>query len=141
LQIARTVQSKLLPQHSPALTTLDYAGACVQARSVGGDYYDFLSLSDGRVGFVLADIAGKGISGALLMANLQASLRSLSHLAERDLPQLLRAVNHLFVENTETTHYATIFFGVYDDSSRTLRYVTADIIRLFCCVPQVTWSG
>lgn len=123
LQIARTVQSKLLPQHLPALATLNYAGACVQARSVGGDYYDFLSLSGGRVGFVLADIAGKGISGALLMANLQASLRSLYHVAERDLAELLRSVNHLFVENTETTHYATVFFGVYDDANRTLRYV------------------
>jgi len=122
LQIAGSVQRKLLPQQSPPLATLDYAGACVQARTVGGDYYDFLGLEAGRVVFVLADIAGKGISGALLMANLQASLRSMYSAADKDLPQFLRSVNHLFVRNTETTHYATVFFGVYDDLSRQLRY-------------------
>ncbi len=122
LQIARTVQSKLLPQQCPPLQTLDYAGACVQARAVGGDYYDFLDLGPGRVGFVLADIAGKGISGALLMANLQASLRSLHMAAERDLPHSLESVNRLFVKNTETSHYATVFFGIYEDASRKLTY-------------------
>jgi sigma-B regulation protein RsbU (phosphoserine phosphatase) len=123
LQIARAVQSKLLPQQSPPLATLDYAGACIQARAVGGDYYDFLDLGPGRVGFVLADIAGKGISAALLMANLQASLRSLYPGADRELPRFLHSVNHLFVKNTEVTHYATVFFGVYDDASRKLLYV------------------
>jgi phosphoserine phosphatase RsbU/P len=122
LQIARTVQSKLLPQQSPALATLDYAGGCVQARAVGGDYYDFLDLRDGRVAFVLADISGKGISAALLMANLQASLRSLYPLAGQDLPRLLNAVNSLFVSNTEVTHYATAFYGVYNDVTRKLTY-------------------
>ncbi|MBZ5494129.1 MAG: SpoIIE family protein phosphatase [Acidobacteriia bacterium] len=123
LQIARAVQSKLLPQQSPPLATLDYAGACIQARAVGGDYYDFLDLGPGRVGFVLADISGKGISAALLMANLQASLRSLYPGADRELPRFLHSVNHLFVQNTEVTHYATVFFGVYDDASRKLLYV------------------
>jgi serine phosphatase RsbU (regulator of sigma subunit) len=122
MQIARAVQSKLLPQQSPPLATLDYAGACIQARAVGGDYYDFLDLGSGRVGFVLADIAGKGISGALLMANLQASLRSMYGVAHRDLPQLLCSVNHLFFKNTESNHYATMFFGVYEDAARRLIY-------------------
>ena len=122
LQIARAVQSKLLPQQSPSLATLDYAGECIQARAVGGDYFDFLDLGQGKVAFVLADIAGKGISGALLMANLQASLRSLSSLAERDLPQFLQSVNRLFVRNTETSHYATVFFALYDDAHRSLLY-------------------
>ena len=76
MDIARQVQSKLLPQKAPVLKTIEYAGACIQARAVGGDYYDFLDLGEGRVGFVLADVAGKGISAALLMANLQAHLRS-----------------------------------------------------------------
>lgn len=122
MQIARAVQSKLLPQQAPGLATLDYAGACIQARAVGGDYYDFLDLGSGRVGFVLADIAGKGISGALLMANLQASLRSLSAAAHRNLPEFLCSVNRLFFKNTETSHYATMFFGLYDDSARRLEY-------------------
>jgi serine phosphatase RsbU (regulator of sigma subunit) len=90
---------------------------------VGGDYYDFLDLGPGRVGFVLADISGKGISAALLMANLQASLRSLYPGADRELPRFLHSVNHLFVQNTEVTHYATVFFGVYDDANRKLLYV------------------
>jgi len=122
MEIARAVQNKLLPQQLPPLTTLDYAGACIQARAVGGDYYDFLDLGSGRVGFVLADIAGKGISGALLMANLQASLRSMYAVAHKDLSQLLRHVNHLFFKNTESNHYATMFFGLYDDNTRKLLY-------------------
>jgi serine phosphatase RsbU (regulator of sigma subunit) len=90
---------------------------------VGGDYYDFLDLGSGRLGLVLADISGKGISGALLMANLQANLRSQYALALEDIPRLLRSVNHLFYKNTETQHYATAFFAVYDDETQTLRYV------------------
>jgi serine phosphatase RsbU (regulator of sigma subunit) len=75
------------------------------------------------LGIVLADVAGKGISGALLMANLQANLRSQYALALQDLPGLLRSVNQLFYENTDDHSYATLFFGDYDDSTRQLRYV------------------
>jgi len=123
MQIAREVQKKLLPQETPQLKTLDYCGACVQARAVGGDYYDFLDLGSWRVGLALADIAGKGISGALLMANLQASLRSQYALAGEDLSRLLLAVNRLFFKNTESNHYATMFFGLYDDSTCKFAYV------------------
>ena len=122
MDIARQVQSKLLPQKAPALETLDYAGACIQARAVGGDYYDFLDLGEGRVGFVLADVAGKGISAALLMANLQAHLRSQSALLAKDLPSTLQSVNRLFFESTEPNKYATLFLGVYDDVTRCLHY-------------------
>ena len=76
LEIARQVQARLFPQRMPQVRTLEYAGACIQARHVGGDYYDFLDLGRGRLGLVIADIAGKGIAAALLMANLQANLRS-----------------------------------------------------------------
>jgi serine phosphatase RsbU (regulator of sigma subunit) len=76
LEIARQVQSRLFPQRMPPVETLEYAGACIQARHVGGDYYDYLDLGQGRLGLVIADIAGKGIAAALLMANLQANLRS-----------------------------------------------------------------
>ncbi len=122
MEIARQVQSKLLPQKAPPLATLDYAGACIQARAVGGDYFDFLDLGEGRVGFVLADIAGKGISAALLMANLQAHLRSQSALLLQDLPGALCSVNRMFYESTEPSNYATLFLGIYDDASRRLRY-------------------
>jgi len=123
MEIARDVQARLFPQKMPPLETLEYAGGCIQARDVGGDYYDFLDLGPGRVGLVLADISGKGISGALLMANLQANLRSQYAVALDDLPGLLRSVNRLFFENTPDNCYATLFFGHYHDSGRRLRYV------------------
>jgi phosphoserine phosphatase RsbU/P len=123
MQIARQVQSRLLPQQAPSLRTLDCAGKCIQTRAVGGDYYDFLDFGSGRLGLVLADISGKGMSAALLMANLQANLRGQYALALEDVPQLLRSVNRLFYKNTETSHYATMFFAVYNDETRRLRYV------------------
>ena len=122
MDIARRVQARLFPQKLPPLSTLEYVGGCLQARQVGGDYYDFLDMGPGAVGIVLADISGKGISGALLMANLQANLRSQYAVALDDLPRLLRSVNRLFYENTTDESYATMFFGVYEDSNRTLRF-------------------
>ena len=115
IELARQVQRKLFPQHPPRLASLDYAGDCVQARVVGGDYYDFLELAPGLLGFALADISGKGFPAALLMANLQANLRGQYALAREDLAGLLQSVNGLFYENTEPNHYATMFFGRYDD--------------------------
>jgi sigma-B regulation protein RsbU (phosphoserine phosphatase) len=123
MEFAREVQARLFPQKLPRLETLEYTGGCIQARQVGGDYYDSLDLGTGRLGLVLADVAGKGISGALLMANLQANLRSQYAVALDDLPQLLKSVNQLFYENTSESSYATLFFADYDDSSRRLRYV------------------
>jgi serine phosphatase RsbU (regulator of sigma subunit) len=122
MEYAKQVQARLFPQKLPAMQTLGYAGGCIQARQVGGDYYDFLELCPGRLALVLADIAGKGISGALLMANLQANLRSQYAVALDDLPRLLRSVNQLFYENSSESSYATLFFADYDDSSRRLCY-------------------
>ena len=123
MEFAREVQARLFPQRLPKLQTLEYTGGCIQARQVGGDYYDFLELRPGRLALVLADIAGKGVSGALLMANLQANLRSQYAMALDDLPRLLESVNHLFYENTSDSSYATLFIADYDDSSRRMRYV------------------
>ncbi len=86
LEFAKQVQARLFPQTFPLLKTLDYAGVCIQARQVGGDYYDFLHLGEERIALVLGDISGKGMAGALLMANLQANLRS-QRIAARDDPQ------------------------------------------------------
>jgi phosphoserine phosphatase RsbU/P len=122
MQIARDVQSRLFPQVKPRLATLDYAGDCLQARQVGGDYYDFVDLGSSHVAFVLADISGKGIAGALLMASLQANLRSRYEVARDDLPRLLESVNQFFYENTPDDRYATMFLGVYDDTTRELTY-------------------
>jgi sigma-B regulation protein RsbU (phosphoserine phosphatase) len=122
MDIARDVQFRLFPQVRPPLATLDYAGACMQARQVGGDYYDFLDLGSSRLAFVLADISGKGIAGALLMANLQANLRSRYAIALDDLPRLLNSVNQLFFDSTPDDRYATLFLAVYDDVTRQLEY-------------------
>jgi serine phosphatase RsbU (regulator of sigma subunit)/predicted enzyme related to lactoylglutathione lyase len=122
LEIARQVQARLFPQRMPQVRTLEYAGACIQARHVGGDYYDFLDLGRGRLGLVIADIAGKGIAAALLMANLQANLRSQCATASDQPQQFLRSINQLFYENTAESDYATFFFAEYDDKTRRLRY-------------------
>ena len=122
MEIAREVQSRLFPQFLPPLQTLQYTGTCIQARVVGGDYYDFLDLGTGRLGIVLADISGKGIAAALLMANLQANLRSRYMVALEDPHQLLQSVNRLFVENTPEDSYATLFYADYDDANHCLRY-------------------
>jgi serine phosphatase RsbU (regulator of sigma subunit)/predicted enzyme related to lactoylglutathione lyase len=122
LEIAKQVQSRLFPQTLPELKTLEYAGICIQAREVGGDYYDFLNLGRERLGIVIGDTSGKGIGAALLMANLQANLRSQSAIA-LDQPQLfLRSVNQLFYQNTTDSAYATLFFAEYEDKARRLRY-------------------
>jgi catechol 2,3-dioxygenase-like lactoylglutathione lyase family enzyme len=117
LEIAKQVQMRLFPQRQPVVHGLDYAGVCVQARLVGGDYYDFLNLGDGRVAFVLADIAGKGIAAALLMANLQANMRSQLVSAIDRPDQFLSSVNHLLFENTSLSSYATLFFAIYDGTN------------------------
>ena len=123
LEIAKQVQTRLFPQTLPSLTTLDYSGICVQARQVGGDYFDFLDLGRQRVGFVVGDISGKGIAAALLMANLQANLRSQCAIALDQPQRFLQSVNRLFYENSADSSYATLFFAEYDDGARRLRYV------------------
>src|SRR6266581_2036738 len=122
LAIAKQVQARLFPQTLPPLKTLEYAGICRQARQVGGDYYDFLDLGSERLGFVIGDISGKGIAAALLMANLQANLRSQSAIAVDQPQRLLRSVNQLFCENTTDGAFATLFFAEYNDATRGLRY-------------------
>ncbi len=122
LAIAKQVQTRLFPQRQPPIRTLVYAGICHPARTVGGDYYDFLDLGSRRLGLVVADIVGKGIGAALLMANLQAALRSQCATASEQPERFLRSVNQLLYENTAEGDYATLFFAEYDDDTRKLRY-------------------
>ena len=123
LEIAKQVQTRLFPQSWPPLSTLDYSGTCIQARQVGGDYYDFLDLGQERLGLIVGDIAGKGIAAALLMANLQANLRSQCAIALDQPQRFLQLANRLFYENSPDNAYATLFFAEYDDRARRLRYV------------------
>jgi serine phosphatase RsbU (regulator of sigma subunit) len=122
IEIAKQVQARLFPQIHPQAKTLEYAGLCLQARQVGGDYFDFLDLGQQRLGLVIGDVSGKGIAAALLMANLQANLRSQCAGACTHPELFLQSVNRLFYENTGDSAYASLFFAEYDDGSRRLRY-------------------
>lgn len=122
IEIAKQVQARLFPQTHPEVKTLEYAGLCLQARQVGGDYFDFLNLGQQRLGLVIGDVSGKGIAAALLMANLQANFRSQCTMALTHPELFLRSVNRLFYENTTDSAYASLFFGEYDDASQRLRY-------------------
>jgi serine phosphatase RsbU (regulator of sigma subunit) len=122
LEIAKRVQARLFPQVQPPIKTLEYAGMCIQARQVGGDYFDFLDLGEGRFGLVTGDVAGKGIAAALLMSNLQANLQIQCDMALEQPRALLRSVNQVFHKNTVDSAYATLFYGEYDEEKRRLRY-------------------
>jgi serine phosphatase RsbU (regulator of sigma subunit)/predicted enzyme related to lactoylglutathione lyase len=123
IAIATQVQAGLFPRRRAPLSTLDYEGVCVQARQVGGDYFDFLDFGRGRVGLVIGDVSGKGLGAALLMANLQAHIRGQFARHADDLPGLLSSINHLFKQSAPAASYATLFFGLYDDHTRRLRFV------------------
>ena len=123
LEIAREVQVRLLPQSVPQLERLELAATCIQARAVGGDYYDFLDLGPRQLGFVLADVSGKGIHAALRMANLQAHLRSQVINAPQDPLRVLRMVNRMLCESSATGQFATLFFGAFTEATRRLTYI------------------
>ena len=131
LELARQVQARLFPQKRPALSTLEYAAVCLQARQIGGDFYDFLELGRNQLGLVIGDVVGKGVAAALLMANLQAHLRdqSAAYSSRPYVPivleqpqRFLLSVHRHFYENTEDNAFATLFFGEYNDGMRRLRY-------------------
>jgi phosphoserine phosphatase RsbU/P len=123
LEIANEVQCRFFPQIRPPIPALDYAGHCFPARAVGGDYYDFLDLGPDRFGLVIGDVSGKGIAAALLMANLQANLRSQCAISLDHPQRLLCAVNQLFSQNTPDGSFATLLFADYHVSTGLLRYV------------------
>jgi phosphoserine phosphatase RsbU/P len=125
LEIAREVQERLFPQSYPKVDGVDLAGYCRPAHAVGGDYYDFFVLSDGRLALALGDISGKGISAALLMASLRASLRSIASLQQSDVATLIHRVNNLVYESSTANRYATFFYAEYDPAARLLTFVNA----------------
>jgi sigma-B regulation protein RsbU (phosphoserine phosphatase) len=135
IEIAREVQERLFPQVYPHIAGVDLAGYCRPAQAVGGDYYDFFLLpagltmagrsNDARLALALGDISGKGISAALLMASLRASLRSAAQLQPGDLGTLMRHVNRIVYESSTSNRYATFFYAEYDPSTRILSYVNA----------------
>jgi phosphoserine phosphatase RsbU/P len=135
LEIARQVQTQLFPQTAPEVPGLNLYGVCKPARVVSGDYYDFLKLGENRVGLVLGDISGKGISAALLMAAVQSSLHAQFYdghspeTAPRALPLstsvIVERLNRQLFAASPPEKYATFFYAVYDASTRRLSYTTA----------------
>ena len=130
LEIAREVQERLFPQEIPAFPGLTLAGCCRPAQGIGGDYYDFIAMEsagkeNGLLGLAIGDISGKGISAALLMASLRASLRGVTMDAASDLAKVMHKVNRLVYEASATNRYATFFFAIYDSATGIMRYVNA----------------
>ena len=115
----------MFPQEFPTVKGLDYYGHCRPALGVGGDYYDFLELPNGKFGFAIGDVSGKGIGAALMMASLQASLRGQAIHSGDDLSSLMSNVSRLVYEASTTNRYATFFYAQYEASDRRLAYVNA----------------
>src|SRR5262249_52076642 len=124
LEVAAQVQRRLFPE-TPRLETLELCGVCHPARGVGGDYYDFLSFGDGRIGLAVADVAGKGISAALLMSIVQASLRSQVPSLDGKLTDLVASMNSLLFRSTGSNGYASFFYAQFDEHTRRFTYVNA----------------
>ena len=125
LRVASEVQARLLPQTRPALRTLDCAGLCRPAQAVGGDYFDHLSVGDDQLALIVADVAGKGMPAALLMASLHGHLRAKAPACGVRVDHALASVNEFLYKEADGSRYATLFYAVYDDRTRVLRYVNA----------------
>lgn len=128
LAIAREVQAQLFPKEKPSVQGVEIDAVCRPARVVSGDYYDFLPLGPGRLGIALADISGKGISAALIMASLQAALRSQAMFDGRgpgNTGQIVGRLNHHLFSSTAPDRFATFFYGVYDAQTHRLEYTNA----------------
>jgi sigma-B regulation protein RsbU (phosphoserine phosphatase) len=124
LNFALGVQKALFPRHFPTNAGLEFAAVCIPARGVSGDYYDVLQLPDGRLIFVIADISGKGIPAAILMANLQALLRALATIGNSPTDVCGRLNRHLNQVMDDST-FATFFYAEWHPGERQLRYVNA----------------
>jgi len=124
LERAREIQQSLLPKKIPQLPGFEVAGAWQPASTVSGDYYDVLRLGDHRLGICIADVVGKGVSAALLMANVQAAVRAFASDSESP-AQVCGKVNTLLHENIATGKFVTFFYGILDGEMRTFQYSNA----------------
>jgi sigma-B regulation protein RsbU (phosphoserine phosphatase) len=124
LEIARDIQKNLLPRKLPRYSNFDLAALNLSSRQVGGDYYDIIPLGDDNFCVAIADVSGKGVPAALLMANLQAFLKIIcKHGMQLD--EATALINDLITENTSDGKFITFFWGILDNESRTLQYINA----------------
>lgn len=123
--LACDVQQRFM--HGPGRNTgsVDYGGRCRQVRALGGDCYYFMPLTDDRLALVVGDASGKGLAAALMTASVQSSLRTAALFTGNDLAALLKKVNLQAYASSLADRYATVFYGVFDGTTRTLRYVNA----------------
>jgi sigma-B regulation protein RsbU (phosphoserine phosphatase) len=124
MQRAREIQQSLLPKEIPQLEGFEVAAAWRPAREVSGDYYDVFKLDEHRLGVCIADVVGKGVAAALLMANVQAAVRAYASSAE-NAAQLCTKVNRLLCENLATGKFVTFLYGVLNNETRTFDYCNA----------------
>jgi sigma-B regulation protein RsbU (phosphoserine phosphatase) len=131
LEIAREVQNQLFPKDVPFTKTLEMKGVCHPARMVSGDYYDFMALTDHSLAFAIGDVAGKGISAALLMATIQSTMRTqlssnnghgFAHLSAA---RMVSVLNQQLYATTAPEKYATFYFALYEESNHSLTYTNA----------------
>src|SRR5213592_2709062 len=124
LEVARQVQLQLLPPRDPQIDGYDISAYNFPTEEVSGDYYDWVRIYDDQLGMVIADVSGKGVPAALLMAFLRASLRAATHIGYA--PQIsMSKVNYLLWESIERNQFVTAFYGILDATNRTLAYANA----------------
>ena len=122
---ASEVQQRFLQYLEPAIDTLNYSARCRQVRELGGDAYDFVPLPHNRLALAVADASGKGLAAALMISNVQSSLRTAVAFAGNDGAAVLGAVNREVHASSLPNRYATLFYGVFDEATRALQYVNA----------------
>jgi phosphoserine phosphatase RsbU/P len=123
--LACDVQQGFMQVPSRAGDFWDYSARCRQVRALGGDCYNFIPLMNHRLALIVGDASGKGLAAALMIANVQSSLRTAALFTGDDLAALFKVVNHQACASSSEDRYATLFYGVFDGSTRTLRYVNA----------------
>lgn len=124
MQLARTIQQELLPETLPEVPGVQLAAVAEPAREVGGDYFDAIRLGDGRLLLAIADVTGKGVGAALLMANVQACLHALLPMP-LPLEDVVAQINRVICQNTSADRFITFFAGVFDPRTQTFDYVNA----------------
>jgi sigma-B regulation protein RsbU (phosphoserine phosphatase) len=119
------VQERFMRSPYAKMKTLSYSARCRQMRALGGDCFDVLPLPGRRVALAIADASGKGLAAALMIANVQSSMRTAGSFAPNDAPAVVTAVNRQVHASSPANRYATLFYGVFDEGTRTLQYVNA----------------
>jgi sigma-B regulation protein RsbU (phosphoserine phosphatase) len=119
------VQQRFPPHAGPSIDSLDYSGRCRQVGEVGGDFYHFVTMPGHRLAVAIGDACGKGFAAAVMISNVQSSLRAATLFAGSNLAMALQVVNRQVYGSSLASRYATLFYGVIDEATRTLHYVNA----------------